>query len=138
MNLTELQIKQLRLLKETVDYYSVDPINRRSLLPGSLLCVYSPHAKSQGCAIGRLISKELAKYFDRDSPAIGTPVVDDVFHELPIDLQKLGLNYLVELQVFHDSHLFWNTKGLTIKGTHQLNSIRSWIMEGTEKFDYIP
>ena len=131
MKLTKLQTKQLRLLKETVDYYSVDPVNRRSLSPGGSQCLYSPHAKSQGCAIGRLVSKELAKYFDGDSPAISTPVVDDVFHELPIDLQKLGLAYLVELQVFHDSHLFWNTKGLTIEGTHQLNSIRSWIMKGT-------
>ena len=146
MKLTELQTKQLRLLKETIDYYSIDPNNRRSLdtemNPGLHLddanCIYSPHGKSQGCAIGRLIPKALANSFDSRTESIeefGTPIVKDIFNELPTQLQELGINYLTNLQILHDSPFHWNEEGLTDRGEEFVEEFRQKIMTGVNKFN---
>lgn len=51
----ELVKARLAFLDETVEFYSVNPIERRSILPGvSMFCAYRG-ANDTACAIGRHI-----------------------------------------------------------------------------------
>lgn len=132
MNLTKLQIQKLRLLKETKDYYSIDPSNRRCAIDDD--CYYSPDTvgkekTSQGCAIGRLLNKDLKKYLDYNFGLCG--ISNDVlFIELPEWLQEYDKEFLKHLQNFHDFNIYWSDKGLTEEGDSHYNYMRDKIING--------
>ena len=106
--------KQLGLLEETIAYYSEDVTRRCTIGKG---CRYSgesfnkPH--SDGCAIGRLLSPELRLILDtkhKGDSAIG------VWDALPKLIQRYGKKFLLDLQLLHDGHEYWNDKGLSERG----------------------
>jgi hypothetical protein len=112
-------IKQLQLefLEDMVEYYSADPKKRRNYDEEHEVCQYLPISKeSEGCAIGRKISKRLAKKLDNfiglgDDYGSGTSVDSDgVFELLPQKLQNLGQEFLIDIQKFHDEKEHWASK----------------------------
>ena len=69
---------------------------------------------SDGCAIGRKISKRLAKKLDNsiglggdDGASVSS---DSIFELLPQKLQKLGQDFLSDIQDFHDDKNNWENK----------------------------
>ena len=133
------------ILKETVDYYSEDPVNRRSLTEDGD-CMYTWGNKH--CAVGRFLKKEfqdetwsgnnesvfqLSDYSGNSS--IDKFLVDKV-HGLDID-------FWVRLQDIHDTVGYWEewnrdvdghrTYGLTDRGKEEYVKFQDKIAEG--KYD---
>jgi len=124
--------RQVKLLDETMEYYSADPENRRcegiQPISGGKMCFYSPvkanKPLSQGCAIGRLVSKKLKLELDTVNPnGVG---VNTIFHLIPLKLQKLGLPFLMQLQSFHDTKA-WDESSL-IQLTYE--NLRNEVKQG--------
>ena len=103
------------LLNDTINHYNSN--NRSITLSGQ--CYYYPvNDKSEGCAIGRLIKdKELCKTF-------GCRNVNEVFSEIPKELQELGPEFLSQLQCLHDVGANWNESGLSENGKEVVEFIR--------------
>jgi hypothetical protein len=110
-------IKQLQLefLEEMVEYYSADPKKRRNYNETIEACQYHPASEeSEGCAIGRKVSKRLAKKLDNFiglGDDDGTSVkCNGIFKLLPQKLQRLGKRFLIDIQDFHDEKDYWADK----------------------------
>lgn len=120
--MTDLQVKQLALLDDTVAHYN--STNRGIIVNnkgGNDSCHYSPSATSEGCSIGRQIKdKKLCKKFDLKK---NTPV--ELLEGLPEELLEYGLPFLRVLQRFHDSNECWNENGLTEVGKENYEIIKS-------------
>lgn len=120
---------KLKLLKETVKYYSKNT-KRRCLQDG--VCFYNGQrnyrTKSKGCAIGRLLDTETAEMIDKNYSFEGIPSgVDDIFTLLPENIQDYGIDFLTELQNLHDSALHWDESGLTNTGRRKVEIIENAI-----------
>ena len=115
--------EKIALINETVAYYSEDPLRRCFYESGE--CFYSgtnnKNATSEGCAIGRLIPKELAEELDKEFfYDIGNSGVKEIFDRLPIDLQAYGVKFLSELQGLHDNPEYWREHGLSDEGAERV------------------
>lgn len=112
--------KQLEFLQGTVDYYSVNPLERRCIDNGA--CMYSPKSvkkegKSEGCAIGRHLDSRLAWELDEENSNTDCSVNEEhIFERLPKELQELGKDFLFDVQSFHDIDINWNKHGLSSTG----------------------
>ena len=116
---------QLELLEDTVKYYSED-VTRRNL-SSTGVCKYFPqHANTQGCAIGRLISRTLCKGLDEQYSTI----LADVFDELPLNVKKYGSGFLEQLQILHDTRYYWGEDGMTEDGKEFADRFRRQVIEG--------
>lgn len=110
--------KKLKLLEETILYYSENTLRR---CRKDKTCFYdgsrNTEVESQGCAIGRILPKELAKQLD-DEYTFGSKLSDvvDVYHLLPIEIQDYGVQFLSRLQQIHDANDYWDGNGLTEAG----------------------
>ncbi len=118
----QLQKNKLRILEETVLYYS-ENTKRRCLHhdEDKTICFYyganNVNAESDGCAIGRLLPKELADKFDREYSFNNKKgSVIKLFDLLPLELQEYGLPFLSQLQSFHDKNYYWTDNGLSAFG----------------------
>lgn len=116
---------RLELLEDTVNWFSANP-NRRCINPDRRCC-YSPqslpnNSKTTGCAIGRHLSPELALYLDENYT--NNSSVSEVFHNLPEDLQILGVDFLLNVQDLHDTDAYWGKNGLTEAGQRYVNKIK--------------
>ena len=128
-----IQQQQLEFLQETVDYYSVNPDERRNV-SATFSCKYTPQLPtSEGCAIGRKIPLELAKQLDtgvdkETKKYIGSSVaIVAVFNQLPNDLKVLGNSFLQSIQCLHDNEVYWDTEGLSKEGKVEVESITEHI-----------
>ena len=121
-----LQKKQLALLNETVTYYSENPTERRCTSIGGS-CYYSPEKankpKSEGCAIGRLLTPELKA--ELDEQIVINTTVGGVWDSLPKEIQVYGMDFLGELQSLHDVSVYWDDKGITKDGLGKVERIKS-------------
>lgn len=93
-------------LQDTINYYWGRPERKcvntdDSHLNGS--CSYTPIGESEGCAIGRVVSLELAMELAMMN---GSVEAESVFNELPEWMQKLGQSFLVAVQSLHDNDYF--------------------------------
>jgi hypothetical protein len=124
MNTTEIVSKaikaeRLKVLNDTAKYYNS---SKRNLATNETTCKYYPqHKNTEGCAIGRLISKKLAKALDLRNFSVN---VDSVFRLLPTKLKKLGQPFLSDLQSLHDSESYWDDKGLTDLGKEKVKHMK--------------
>ncbi len=126
-----IQKRQLKLLNETVAYYSVDK-NRRCA--GSGGCYYSPESVdkvgiSDGCAIGRLLTPELRQVIDAMVRSRGLGVnsyvdTEYIFMLLPKRLQSLGREFLRDLQRLHDASTYWLDNGMSDTGLQFVKKIK--------------
>lgn len=124
--LSAINKKRLELLEDTVKYYSVSPVDRRCTDGGT--CNYHPatlgmQETSEGCAVGRLLSRRMAARFD----SYGEKSVTELFVDLPKKLQKYGGAFLQNLQSFHDTDHYWNSKGLSVTGKTQVKILKKRI-----------
>lgn len=113
-------------LEDTVKYYSEDVL-RRNIEPNRIF--YAPlHKNTEGCAIGRKIPLSIAKYLDRHH---SNDSLKQIFHLLPEELQKLGLDFLQKIQLLHDVNAHWNSEGLSEKGIKYINQIKDDILKNS-------
>ena len=125
----DIKQKQLKLLKETVEFYSTDTSRRAENKGG---CFYLTD-DGRRCAIGRLCSLELARTL-KDKFGSNTVGTSLVFKRLPEEIQELGQEFLNQLQAFHDENTYWDEKGLTTSGKERLIQIKEDIEEGNINF----
>ena len=130
-----IQSKKIAVLNETVAYYSENTLRRCIMDNGT--CFYSGSknelTESGGCAIGRLLSKELSNLLDNEftfnkykgNGGCGTKAI---FKKLPLEIQDYGENFLRELQTLHDNNVFWRVNDLTIDGKKYVRDIKHKIL----------
>jgi len=94
--------KQKAFLVDTIQYYIVDPKTRRSKNPKTGKCQYSGTDESEGCAIGRHLSKNTCLFLDKHSFPF-----EYEFQLFPNSLQHLGRKFLLEVQLFYDRDYIW-------------------------------
>ena len=121
--------KQLQLLEETVAYYSENTlrrcvIDRHCMYSGKLITL----TESDGCAVGRLLPKELAEKFDE----LGGGIIAKYFDLLPKKIKGYTLNFLRTLQRLHDNPIYWNDSGsgLTKLGKNYFEIFKNEINNG--------
>lgn len=121
-------------LLDTLEYYSQDP-SRRCFHTETRICYYSPvnadNPNSEGCAIGRWLSPDLQlKLDDETYPGVD---IDDVFEQLPDNLQQLGQSFLASVQFLHDSNS-WREGGVINYNIERLKKIIQEYELNYEKF----
>lgn len=120
--MTPEEVKQKRraVLDDTVNHFNSK--NRSVSDPGAgkmKVCLYS----GVGCAIGRLIEdKDLCARLDTHPQAsVGR---DEIFCQLPQELQELGKEFLNKLQRLHDDSTNWQEDGPSPMGYTAADAIR--------------
>jgi len=129
-NSKTVEENRLEVLDDTVAYYSKDV--KRLNYTHMREIRYSPkhtgkQGISEGCSIGRLMPPELQEQLDEKAVFfIGVPPNDiHAFSQLPKDLQKLGLKFIISLQWLHDHHVNWTKNGLSQTGKNIVAEIKS-------------
>lgn len=126
-------VKQFKeeFLLDMLEYYTTDTERRcvMSYENKSFFCKYSPKSlgisnKSEGCAIGRKLSPELALELDNK---YGGDEIKEIYEkfsgELPEWINEKTLDFLSSCQVFHDSDSYWTESGLSETGVIKLGEI---------------
>lgn len=88
------------LLQDAIDYYWGKP--ERKCVDESGNCKYTPSPTSEGCAIGRLLPKDIAETLPYDAGVYDSRVWDS----LPEWLKAMGQEFLKDLQILHDISKF--------------------------------
>ena len=101
------------ILKDTVDYYRVDPVNRRCL-DGDGNCMYT--WGDNHCAVGRYLKPEYQREDWESNNESVNELCEDSSDGWNIDwclrdeAHGLDADFWRSLQDFHDSHSCWITK----------------------------
>jgi hypothetical protein len=119
------------LLQETVEYYSVDPENKRGFDEERELCEYVTD-EGQMCAVGRCMSDEgrrrYGSYEGDYEDLIGTATTQEsIFPE-----ERLGYanQFWRDVQSLHDVKAHWDKDGLTPLGEEARDGILRLIEDG--------
>lgn len=122
------KMRMLRFLRETKNYYSCDPVNRRAFDDENGCSYLTPDGRK--CAIGRhLTEEELSSHGNFlqgknvRTLAIEFNLLFKIFYEFPID-------FLQAMQDFHDMNVYWDTEGLTKLGKEAYRGIQYRILRG--------
>lgn len=96
---------RIEVLNDTIKYFWGSK-ERQCVANGT--CQYKATETSEGCAIGRLLTPELAASLDQNLGVVN----DKIFNKLPLSLQSLGQDFLSMLQDLHDTAelLYENTE----------------------------
>lgn len=121
--MNKLIIAQMAFFVDMLGHYnSTNRGIKKGMSYGGNACSYVA-----GCAIGRKIEdKALCATLD----AQGDSSADKVFDMLPLDLQKLGKEFLADVQGVHDSFDNWNETGLTSEGEIEARNVANAILAG--------
>lgn len=84
------------VLQDTINYYWGRP-ERKCVQFG--MCKYIPIGESEGCAVGRLVSTEIAEELNEDGRSIS---FDKQFNLLPEWMKEMGQTFWIALQEMHD------------------------------------
>lgn len=127
-------------LLDTLEYYLADPQARVNLVEGT--CQYTPlKDTSDGCAIGRFLTKENQRRLDEDAVYASILSMEDKdFKEcIPEWMQKFGRDFLQAVQSFHDNLLDTNYlsegNNLSEIGIRQLDCIITQYKLDEDKFE---
>lgn len=113
-----IEQKRLTVLNDTIGYFNT---TTRNINVNDTCQYYPQHEKTEGCAVGRLIKdKELCKKLD--TLGGGTR---KLFKHLPAEVQELGVEFLVDLQLLHDYLYHWDQNGLTPRGKDKAEYIKT-------------
>lgn len=118
-----IEQRRLEILNDTVRYYSENPKERRCV--SNLQCRYSGETlgkNTEGCGIGRLLTLEQRNYLDDKYPE-GESVAN-IFEELPKGVQRLGVDFLSDLQQLHDRQNCWDEFSITRQGVEAVEKIK--------------
>jgi hypothetical protein len=119
-----------QLLKDTIDYYSKDPVGLRCVKnngQGNVTCRYSPKnvnkPKSEGCGIGRHLSPEVKlRYDEEENNSIKEIFKDPELKAMaPKWMHRIGIKYLMAIQSLHDCTNHWTATGLSEAGKNQVS-----------------
>lgn len=104
------------LLYDTVHHY-----NSGNRCVTDSVCTYSPitigKENSEGCAIGRWLSPELALQIDTERIGQNSSISDVIdLYPFPEWMKKMGRVFLKTLQNLHDSNSCWDETGLSQGG----------------------
>jgi hypothetical protein len=91
------------VLQDAIDYYWGKPERRCVKEHGT--CSYIPQGESEGCAIGRLVSPEIAEELGKNGYGI---CVISQFEKLPEWMKVMRQKFWVKMQVLHDCRYFAN------------------------------
>jgi hypothetical protein len=121
MNKRELKTKMRKVLNDTVAFYSKNT-NRRATSRGG--CLYYDKDHNNKCAIGRLLNDTDMKFL-KATEQLSNTSIDDIFDDLTTKkLKELPMNFLMDLQGFHDEDDNWDEKGITLQGKDIINQIK--------------
>lgn len=114
------QKTKYEILKESVEYYAADPLNRRSEKQGD--CVYTPpDTQTEGCAVSRCVQPEKKPRLDDEW---GDRAIENIGSDtLEVYLQPAyrghPLIFWRDLQELHDFNAHW-TKDSLSKGGYKM------------------
>lgn len=123
------KMSYLDVLEETINFYSVDPLNRRSVDRTTGKCLYAYEGKN--CAFGRYIN-DVDKFIEENS-FYNDSTSNSIIETFGMDVMKKEVEHLNDkrfwddLQFLHDTNSYWNEKGLTKEGTEYANKIKEYI-----------
>ena len=131
------------ILKETVEYYAKDPVNRRSICEGGD-CMYT--WGENHCAVGRYLKPEYQREdWDSNNDSVNELCEDsnegwNIDWCLRDEAQGLDANFWSVLQNMHDTVGYWEewdrdidglrSYGLTDRGKEEYVAIQDKIAEG--------
>lgn len=115
------RLTRIDIIKETVDFYSQDPVNRRSIDEEEPeMCLYNSSNGKQ-CAF--------ARYVEEPEDCIERKNASDLLEKKVITLKK-GVRHLKEdlyfwnnLQYLHDDEENWTKTGLSTEGEGEVNRL---------------
>lgn len=125
-------------LLDTLEYYTQDPKGRTCESGG--VCGYSSiflgkQDTSEGCALGRYMSEEFAKFADDSGNSIKRLQGEEGF---PEKLKNLPHLFLQDVQTLHDISRYWTDSGLSVDGIKYLEEImEEWNIQYKEFDKYI-
>lgn len=120
--------KRKLFLQDTINHY-----NSTNRCEGASGCCYSPSnseipENTEGCAIGRHLTKKLAKMLDWKAKPMSK-----AFKLFPRKLQIMGEGFLQEVQCLHDEKEHWNKKGISMRGkVKEFLILKAYCKEGVE------
>lgn len=129
----KIKERQLEILEDTVKYYSEDVLRR---CVDNDECRYSPESLniqdiSEGCAIGRLLPREICNKLDDLDPNLSARSLFDTERYpnlgIPQDILDLRKGFLTDLQALHDLNHHWDENGLSEKGKKLVSIIKQRI-----------
>ena len=123
------------ILKETVDYYNEDPVNRRSITEDGD-CMYT--WGKQHCAVGRFLKEEYQdETWDGNNDSVNELCEhNENYGGFDIDwclvdrAQGLDADFWTRLQNIHDTVGYWKKRGLTDRGKEEYVQFQDKIAEG--------
>ena len=123
----------IQMLKDVLDQFGPDPKIYRCIAKNGK-CLYNPPERSlsAGCAIGMYIDSDIAKEMDNEGRIDNVPKA-----MLPKWMQKINMDFLLDIQSLHDSTSYWAEVGLTITGKFCVNFIISKYTLSNFKHKYL-
>lgn len=114
------------IIKETVNFYSVDPVGRRAKEFGE--CVYYDPDTGNKCAVGRCIVDDVvkSKWFPTHgvaSPGVTSERTMEILGHLKPRYEGHPPLLWKHLQELHDGDEHWDKHGLTAKGAAKVQEI---------------
>ena len=131
--------RKLAVLEDTITYYSEDPKRRCKQGKACFYSGKSVKADTEGCAIGRLLPKEVSEFLDETGYGGWEDEENAYFmlssseynkhketmKSLPAWFKSLDTgNFFQRLQNLHDEDLFWDKNGLNLAGKQQVDAIK--------------
>lgn len=120
--------RQLDFLADTVNYFSVNPRDRRCV-EGSSTCRYYPiKPTTDGCAIGRHMTKKNQLLAD-DAEFGGIDwLIEERPNLFPGWMVSLGKEFLATMQSLHDTVKYWTESELSQEGEAEFENIVKYIL----------
>lgn len=119
----------LDVLEETINFYTVDPVNRRSVDISNGNCFYSYEGKN--CAFARYMDD--VDNFIKKYPLYNHETARTIIKTFGMDVMKKQVRNLTDLQfwgkiqILHDDEYYWNETGLSEDGIEYANEIKELI-----------
>lgn len=128
--------RMLDIIDETVEFYSADPVNRRSI--GDRNCLYNgPDGKR--CAFSRYVKDEyvpqMAEYCSAGESynRLKFDIKDEVMKP---GYEGLDIHFWNQLQKIHDFSDNWNSTGLTDTGKEYVRQFKEHIAKDNRPEDF--
>lgn len=104
---------------------------------GNDCCMYEPQGgeKKYGCGVGRLLPEDIQKKCDTfvgDGPDGSSVSRKELFDLLPEDVKDLEHDFLVHLQLLHDTGAFWTNEGPSDEGIKRIEFLEKTFCKDAE------